>query len=118
MTLASPTTYFRHNFIYMIMVEKKATTKKATASAAEKKPAVKKATTSKVAKKATFDVSGENVGFKAGDVYQALNAAQKSLSVSEIAKNAKISEEEALLGIGWLLKEGKIKGEAGMITLA
>ena len=36
----------------------------------------------------------------------------------EIAKNAKITEEETLLGIGWLLKEGKVKDEEKKITLA
>ncbi len=42
----------------------------------------------------------------------------KQLSVSEIAKIAKISSEEAYLGIGWLLKEGKIQNEDNKIALA
>ena len=45
-------------------------------------------------------------------------AAEKALSVKEIAKQAKITEAEALLGMGWLLKEGKIKGEDNLISLA
>ena len=90
------------------MAEKKATTKKATET---KATAAKKTTTVKKAVKATVAVNAENIGFKAGDVYQALAAAEKALSVSEIAKAAKISEEETLLGLGWLFKEGKLANE-------
>ena len=99
------------------MAEKKATTKaaaKTTKAAAEKKAAPKKA----AAKKAEVVINVETVGFKAGDVYQALFAAEKALSVKEIAKLAKITETETLLGIGWLFKEGKIKEENNLITLA
>ncbi|MBQ9636635.1 MAG: winged helix-turn-helix domain-containing protein [Prevotella sp.] len=99
------------------MAEKKTTTKKAAAApkaAAEKKAPAKKA----AAKKVEVAINAENVGFKAGDVYQALAAAGKALSVAEIAKAAKISTEEAFLGIGWLFKEGKVKGEENLIALA
>ena len=78
------------------MAEKK-TTKKAAAPKAEepKKTTVKKAAApKKAAEKKAFVVNAENAGFKAGDVYQALAAAEKALSVKEIAKAAKISEEE------------------------
>ena len=79
------------------MAEKK-TTKKAAAPKAEepKKAAVKKAAAPKKAVKAAFTVNAENAGFKAGDVYQALAAAEKALTVKEIAKAAKISEEGKL----------------------
>lgn len=88
------------------MTEKKTTVAPAT------KAAVKKTATKKVSvKKATVVLNAENVGFKAGDVYQALAAAGKSLTVAEIAKAASITTEEAYLGIGWLFKEGKIKGD-------
>ena len=87
---------------------------KTTKAAAEKKAAPKKA----AAKKTEVVINVETVGFKAGDVYQALFAAEKALSVKEIAKQAKISEAETLLGIGWLFKEGKIKEENNLITLA
>ena len=94
----------------IIMVEKKATTKKcATKATATKK------TTKKVAEVA---VNAENVRFRAGDVYQALAAAEKPLTVAEIAKAAKISKEETFLGIGWLFKEGKVKSEENLIALA
>ena len=63
-------------------------------------------------------MTAENVGFKAGDVYEALAAAGKALSVAEVAKTAKISTEEVYLGIGWLLKEGKVKEENNNVTLA
>ena len=101
------------------MAEKKATTKKAateTKAAAKKTETVKKTATK--AAKATLAVNAENAGFKAGDVYQALAAAEKALSVKEIAKAAKISEEETLLGLGWLFKEGKLVNAEEKITLA
>ena len=98
------------------MAEKK-TTKKAAAVKAEEP---KKATVKKAAapKKAVVAVNAENAGFKAGDVYQALAAAGKALTVKEIAKAAKISEEETLLGLGWLFKEGKLSAADEKITLA
>ena len=76
------------------MAEKKATAKKAAApkAAAEKKTAtVKKTAAPKAAVKDVLAVNAENAGFKAGDVYQALAAAGKALTVKEIAKAAKIS---------------------------
>ena len=103
------------------MAEKK-TTKKAAAPKAEepKKATVKKAAAPKKAaeKKAGVAVNAENAGFKAGDVYQALAAAENALTVKEIAKAAKISEEETLLGLGWLFKEGKLATADEKITLA
>lgn len=95
------------------MAEKKTTkaaTKTATASKATKKAATPKA--------AEIAINAENVGFKAGDVYQALAAAGKALSVDEIAKAANISVEETLLGLGWLFKEGKLVNEGENVTLA
>ena len=107
------------------MAEKKATAKKATetkAAAAKKTTTVKKAAAPKAAPKAaakaTLVVNAENAGFKAGDVYQALAAAGKALTVKEIAKAAKISEEETLLGLGWLFKEGKLANDGEKVTLA
>ena len=104
------------------MVEKKVT-KKAVApkkETAEKKAPAKKAVAVKktVAKKAEVVLNAESVGFKAGDVYQALATTAKALTVKEIAKAAKISEEEVLVGMGWLFTEGKIKGENNTISLA
>ena len=102
------------------MAEKK-TTKKATetkAPVAKKETTAKKTATVKAAK-ATVAINAENVGFKAGDVYQALAAAEKALNVKEIAKLAKISEEETLLGLGWLFKEGKLQSaEDDKVVLA
>ncbi len=96
--------------------------KEATTKAAEvKESAAKKSTTRKPAasKAAAVAVNAENIGFKAGDVYQTLAAAEKALSVKEIAKKAKISEEETLLGLGWLFKEGKLSGtEDNKVVLA
>lgn len=101
------------------MAEKKTTKtavkKTTTTTAAKKAPATKKAT---AAKKEVLYLNEENAGFKAGDVYQALAAAGKALSLAEIAKSAKITAEDAILGIGWLLKEGKIKNEDNKLVLA
>lgn len=98
------------------MAEKKATTK----AAPVKKAATKKAAAPKKAtvKESVLIISAENVGFRAGDVYQALASAGRALSVVEIAKAAKISTEEVYLGIGWLFKEGKVKDENNLMTLA
>ena len=105
------------------MAEKKTTTKKAAAAPAKaaepKKATVKKAAApKKAAEKKAFVVNAENAGFKAGDVYNALATAQKALTVAQIAKAAKISNEEVILGAGWLLKEGKIAEAEGKIVLA
>ena len=97
------------------MAEKKATAKKATET---KAAAAKKTAAPKAAAKAVLAINAENVGFKAGDVYQALAAAGKALTVKEIAKAAKISEEETLLGLGWLFKEGKLANDGEKVTLA
>ena len=98
------------------MAEKKATAKKATET---KAAAAKKTTTvKKTAAKSVLAVNAENAGFKAGDVYQALAAAEKALTVKEIAKVAQISEEETLLGLGWLFKEGKLANDGEKVTLA
>lgn len=95
----------------MTTEKKTTTTKKA---AAPKTTAAKKTTTKKI----EVAVSAESVGFRAGDVYQALAAAGKALTVAEIAKVAGISAEETYLGVGWLFKEGKVKGEGTLVSLA
>lgn len=103
------------------MVEKKATTKTAAKKTATKKATAAKTATAKktsTAKKEVIYLTAENAGFRAGDVYQALAAAEQSLSLDEIAKQAKISVEDAILGIGWLFKEGKIKEEDNKVALA
>ena len=88
------------------------------AAAVKKTTACKRTTTRKTAVKSAIVFTAENIGFKAGDVYQALATAAKALSVCEIAKAANISEEEVLLGTGWLLKEGKVTNADGKIVLA
>lgn len=98
------------------MAEKKVAAEK---TATEKKATTKKACgTKKASAKAELVINAENVGFKAGDVYQALAVAKEAMNVAEIAKAAKISKEEVLLGMGWLLKEGKVKDLDGKIILA
>lgn len=102
------------------MTEKKATSKATSKATAPKKVAVKKAAAPKktISAAPVLYINAESVGFRAGDVYQALAAAGNALSVTEIAKAANISVEEAYLGIGWLFKEGKIKDENNLLTLA
>ena len=97
------------------MTERKVTEKKVAA-----KPRAKKTTRRTATKKvaSTFMIDAMSVGFKAGDVYQTLKDAENALSVAEIAKAANITTEETLLGMGWLLKEGKIKGEDNKFLLA
>lgn len=90
------------------MTEKKATKKTTTRKTVAAKTTTTKRTT---VKKQEVAVSAENAGFRAGDVYQTLAAAEKPMSVAEIAKAANISTEEVYLGTGWLLKEGKVKNE-------
>lgn len=85
---------------------------------AEKKTAKKVATSKKTATEISIVINAENVGFKAGDVYQTLASANKALSVEEIAKLANITVEETYLGIGWLFKEGKVKDQDNLIALA
>lgn len=94
--------------------------KKTTKVAAEKKETAAKKTAVKktCAKKAEVALNAENVGFKAGDVYQTLAANGTAMTVKEIAKAAKIAEEEVLLGMGWLFKEGKVVAAEGKVTLA
>jgi hypothetical protein len=100
------------------MVERKATKSavaKTTAKATPKKVATKKAAAGK--KEAIF-VDAVNAGFRAGDVYEALHAAGEAKTVEELVKLTGKSEVEVLLGIGWLLKEGKLKGDGGKVVLA
>ena len=99
------------------VAEKKVATKTTTAS---KTASTARATASRkpAAKKEEVFVDAENAGFRAGDVYQALSAAGASLSVAELAKATEKTEVEVLLGIGWLLKEGKVKGDGGKVVLA
>lgn len=100
------------------MVGRKATKNaaaKTTAKATPKKAATKKAAASK--KEAIF-VDAVNAGFRAGDVYEALHAAGEAKTVEELVKLTGKSEVEVLLGIGWLLKEGKLKGDGGKVVLA
>lgn len=98
-----------------VATTKKATTEKVQAKkVATKASAATTATTKKTASKSTeaeFYINSYTAGFRAGDVYQALATSGKTMSLAEISKVANITREEALLGIGWLLKEGKIEGE-------
>lgn len=92
--------------------------KKATEQAATAKTVVKKAATEKKIVKSEIFVDAENAGFRAGDVYNALHDNNGARSVKELVKLTGKTEVEVLLGIGWLLKEGKLKGEDGKVVLA
>ena len=87
----------------------------------EKKPEVKEKKTAKkaAAKAEVVYVNAENAGFRAGDVYQVLAGTDKALTLAEVAKLAKLSVSDTLLGLGWLLKEGKVAStEENKIVLA
>lgn len=101
--------------------------KKTTAAEAEVTKVAAKKTTEKKAVKATkvaapkkeeIFVDAENAGFRAGDVYQALYAAGEAKTVEELAQLTGKTNTEVLVGIGWLLKELKVKGEDGKVVLA
>ncbi|MDR0872656.1 MAG: winged helix-turn-helix domain-containing protein [Prevotellaceae bacterium] len=49
----------------------------------------------------------EKIGFGAGDVYIALIKGE--LSVKALKKETGLNEQNILLAIGWLAREGKIK---------
>lgn len=100
------------------MARKKATEQAATAKTVVKKAAVKKAAAEKKTVKSEIFVDAENAGFRAGDVYNALHDNEGAKSVKELVKLTGKTEVEVLLGIGWLLKEGKLKGEDGKVVLA
>ena len=92
--------------------------KKSTVATAAPEAVVKKTTEKKeVAKKEIF-VDADNAGFRAGDVYNALHDNEGAKSVEELEKLTGKTEVEVLLGIGWLLKEGKLKGDGGKVVLA
>ena len=87
--------------------------KKTTEEAAATKPVAKKTT-----KKEEIFIDAENAGCRAGDVYNALHDNEGAKSVKELVKLTGKTEVEVLLGIGWLLKEGKLKGDGGKVVLA
>lgn len=96
-------------------VAPKATTAKKTTRACATRTATKTA----AKKAAVIYVNAENAGFRAGDVYQILAASEVALSAAEIAEAAKVAVEDVYLGIGWLLKEGKIAAtEDNKVVLA
>ncbi len=103
-------------------ISKAAATKAAKKEATAKATPAKKETTAKAAtakKAAVVYVNAENAGFRAGDVYNALAAAEKALTVAEIAKKAKTTAEDVYLGLGWLLIEGKVAStEDNKVALA
>lgn len=105
------------------MAEKKTTktaaTKKAATVKADVKAPAKKTTVKKATKGNILYINAENAGFRAGDIYQVLAASEGSVTVAEIAKTAKITEEEVILGLGWLFREGKVAStEDNKVVLA
>lgn len=90
--------------------------RKASRRTVAKTTTVKKAAAPK--KAAEVLVDAENAGFRAGDVYQALSAAGQAMTVAQLCDATGKTQTEILLGIGWLLKEGKVKGAEGKVVLA
>ena len=92
------------------MTEKKEV--KSAPKAAKKAPA-KKAP----AKKAVVAINAENVGFKAGDVYNALAAEAKALTVAEIAKAAILALRRFILALVGSLRRAKLKVKTTKLLL-
>ena len=92
--------------------------KKTAEEATATKTVVRKTAEKKVVKKDEVLVDAENAGFRACDGYNALHDNEGANSVKELVKLTGKTEVEVLLGIGWLLKEGKLKGEDGKVVLA
>ena len=76
-------------------------------------------------------INGELVGFSAGDVFQVLASASYPISIDNIieenskqnkfAENPLLGEgsmEATLLGLGWLMKEGRLLFENNLISLS
>lgn len=102
------------------MVENKVTKGTTPKKTCAKRPVKTKktATTPKTNANQDIAINAVSVGYRAGDVYQALSIAGVALSISQIVKATSKTEAEVLLGIGWLFKEGKVKEENSLITLA
>lgn len=105
------------------MAEKKTTkaaaTKKTATVKADVKATAKKTTVKKATKENILYINAENAGFRAGDIYQVLAASEGAVTVAEIAKTAKITEEEVILVLGWLFREGKVAStEDNKVVLA
>ena len=84
------------------MAEKKATTKAAPVKkAATKKAAAPKKTT---AKESALFINAESVGFRAGDVYQALAAAGKAMSVAQ-----RLAQKRFILVLAGSSKRARLK---------
>ena len=90
------------------MAEKKET----TAKAAPKKAAAPK----KVVKKVEVAVNAENVGFRAGDVYNALAVSEKALTVAEIAKRVGVDGTDAFISLDGL-NEKQVISAANKYTI-
>ena len=55
----------------------------------------------------------ENIGNWAGLVWNALNDAQKALSLKDLRKATKLKVNEMHCALGWLAKEGKLNFAEG-----
>lgn len=100
-------------------MEKK-TTKKAVAAvdaaAVETKAPARKCCRAKKASACALS-SAETIGSRAGDVYQALASAGQPLTVAELVKSTKATEQDVLLAMGWLFREGKLTVDGEAVAL-
>ena len=58
----------------------------------------------------------EKAGEVAGEIWNALDE-KEGLDLKELKKLTKQTEKNLYLGLGWLLREGKITGEKGKFNL-
>ena len=72
-------------------------------------------------KRTMNEISADVAGFSAGDVYQLLAAASSPISLEDIIKGPftfySTRMESILLGLGWLMKEGKLLIKNNLISL-
>ena len=53
-------------------------------------------------------ITNDLIGTYAGIVWRTLNSCSGELTLEELTKKAELSEQQTLLGIGWLARENKI----------
>ena len=51
----------------------------------------------------------EKIGETAGEIWTALVEENKAMTVSQLKKKTKLSEDQLYMGIGWLAREDKLQ---------
>ena len=100
---------------------KKATPKKAVKKAVKKKPAAKKEPAAKKAAPAKSELTDHAIGTTAGEVWKLLTE-NDSMTIAAVKKGVDVPGDQALMAIGWLAREGKLRfetqGRSAKVSLA